>query len=92
MPKTLTSPCAILAVTAVVFVSGCSNSDESNNADSKPNFTGSSATSDASEETAPSDTDDKGAGDEDSAKEPSAATVTEKAQEKQVLGRIRSSQ
>lgn len=82
MPKSLTSPCAILAVTAVVFVSGCSNSDESNNADSKPNFTGSSATSDASEETAPSDTDDKGAGDEDSAKEPSTATVTEKAQEK----------
>lgn len=82
MPKSLTSSWAILAVTAVVFISGCSNSDESNNADSKPNFTGSSATSDASEETAPSDTDDKSAGDEDSTKEPSTATVTEKAQEK----------
>ncbi|MER0001208.1 hypothetical protein ABRP64_11260 [Corynebacterium sp. KPL4015] len=80
MPKSLTSSWAILAVTAVAFVAGCSNSDEANNADSEPNFTGSNATSDASEETAPSDTDDKGAGDEDSAKQPSTATVPEKAQ------------
>ena len=86
MPKSLTSSCAILAVIAVAFVSGCSKSDEANNADSKPNFTGPSATPDVSEETGSSDTEDDGAGAEDSEQAPSTATVTEKAQKPATAG------
>lgn len=91
MPKILSSSCAILAVAAVAFVTGCSNSDEANNADDKPNFTGSSVNSAANEEAIASGADGADADGEGSKEEPATETVTEKAEGKQVLGRIRSS-
>jgi hypothetical protein len=82
MPKILSSSCAILAVAAVAFVTGCSNSDEANNADDKPNFTGSSVNSAANEEAIASGADGADADGEGSKDEPATETVTEKAEGK----------
>ncbi len=82
MPKILSSSCAILAVAAVAFVTGCSNSDEANNADDKPNFTGSSVNSAANEEAIASGADGADADGEGSKEEPATETVTEKAEGK----------
>lgn len=47
MPKSLSLPLAVLAVTAVAALSGCSNSPDSTEAADKPNFTGTAPSSSA---------------------------------------------